>query len=148
MPTLHQNKDVFFKFDLKERYEAGMELAGWEVQSIKHGNIQLQGSYVRILGDELYLVNAHVSVPQVVAGDLDPTRSRRLLLKRSEITQIQLEMQKKGLTLVPVRLFVTRGLIKLEIALAKGKKRFEQALAKKRKTQEKSLRREMKDLGY
>ena len=79
------HRDAYYKYEIKETYEAGVELMGWEVNAIKHGNIALQGSFVKILGKELYLVNANIAVPAFADEAADPERSRRLLVKRAEI---------------------------------------------------------------
>lgn len=148
MAGIQRNRDAYYKFEVKDKYEAGIELLGWEVNAIKHGDISLQGSFVKSLGNELYLVNAHVSVPAFVTIEADPLRSRRLLLKRAEIEELLFESHKKGLTIVPLRVYTTRGRIKLEVGLAKGRRRFEQEIAKKKKTQEKKLKQELKDSGF
>jgi len=148
MAGIQRNRDAYYKYEVKDTYEAGIELLGWEVNSIKHGNISLQGSYVKPLGNELYLVNAHVPVPTFVTTEADPLRSRRLLLKRAEITELLFESHKKGLTIIPLRIYTTRGKVKLEVALGKGKRRFEQEIARKKKTQEKKLKQDLKDSGF
>ena len=126
MPTLRVNKDAKFKYSLLEKYEAGLELYGWEVKAIKSGNIDFKGSYVKPIGNEFYWINGLITPVTRGESDYDPSRMRRLLLHRNEIAKLQLLIKAKGVTIVPVRLYTTRNLIKLEIATAKGKKHFEQ----------------------
>jgi SsrA-binding protein len=106
-----------------DRYEAGMVLTGTEVKSAKTGKIQLKESYAEVSGGEAWLLNAHIS--EYSHGNImnhAPVRKRKLLLHRSEIDKLQVETREKGLTLVPTRLYIKGGKIKIEIAVAKGKK--------------------------
>lgn len=146
MPTLKYNQDAKFKYFLLDRIEAGVELYGWEVTAIKKGRVDFKGSYVKLISGQFFLVNAHISPLDTHTGEAEPTRSRRLLLHRQEIIKLTHEIAAKNVAVVPVRLYTTRNLIKLEIATAKGKKRFEQGLAKKRKTQDRLAQRDMKKM--
>jgi SsrA-binding protein len=106
-----------------DRYEAGMVLTGTEVKSAKSGKIQLKESYAEVSGGEAWLLNAHIS--EYSHGNImnhAPVRKRKLLLHRKEIDKLQVETREKGLTLVPTRLYLKGGKIKIEIAVAKGKK--------------------------
>lgn len=127
MPTLATNKRAHFDYELQDKYEAGLMLIGAEVKSVKKGHISLKGSFVTMHDGELYLTNANIS-PYPFANPkifYDPTRSRKLLVKKSEIKSLVGKLHSKGLTLVPVRVYTKRRLIKLEFAVARGKKAFD-----------------------
>ena len=120
---LSDNRAAGHNFHLLDRYEAGLVLTGTEVKSAKGGKIQLKESYAEVAGGEAWLMNAHIS--EYSHGNIMnhvPVRKRKLLLHRSEIDKLQVETREKGLTLVPTRLYLKAGKIKVEIAVAKGKK--------------------------
>jgi SsrA-binding protein len=120
---LSDNRSAGYNYHLLDRYEAGMVLTGTEVKSAKTGKIQLKESYAEVSQGEAWLVNAHIS--EYSHGNImnhAPVRKRKLLLHRSEIEKLQTETREKGLTLVPTRLYMKGGKIKVEIAVAKGKK--------------------------
>jgi SsrA-binding protein len=134
MPTLAINKRARFDYELLDHYEAGLVLSGQEVKSVKTGHISLKGSFVTLRGSELYLTNAFIP-PYPFAGQLpsyEPTQPRKLLLKKSEIRSLIGKVRVNGLTLVPLRVYTKRSLVKLEFAVAKGKKAFDkrQTIAK------------------
>jgi len=121
--TIALNKKAKFDYHLEERIEAGIVLEGWEVKSMRAGRVQIKESYVIIRNGELFLFGAHIS-PLISASthiNPDPTRLRKLLLNRKEISHLIGSVDRKGYTLVPVALYWKRGRAKLEIALAKGK---------------------------
>lgn len=121
--VLSDNRSAGHNFFLLDRYEAGLVLTGTEVKSAKDGKIQLKESYAEIQDNEAWLVNAHIS--EYSHGNImnhAPVRRRKLLLHRREIEKLRSETREKGLTLVPTRLYMKGGKIKIEIATAKGKK--------------------------
>jgi SsrA-binding protein len=124
MATLATNKKATFDYELLGRFEAGLVLTGAEVKSIKTGHISLKGSFVTMHGEELFLTNANIPLYPFakVSGVYEPTRSRKLLVRKSEIRSLIGKLQVKGLTLVPLRVYTKKRLIKLEFALARGKK--------------------------
>lgn len=127
-----------------DRYEAGMVLTGTEVKAAKSGKIQLKESYAEVSGGEAWLMNAHIS--EYSHGNImnhAPVRKRKLLLHRSEIDKLQVETREKGLTLVPTRLYLKGGRIKVEIAVAKGKKFHDKREAAKAKEMQSEARAEM-----
>ncbi len=127
MPNLAVNKRATFDYEILDRYEAGLVLTGQEVKSVKTGHISLKGAFVTVRGEELYLTNAMIP-PYPAAGPLpgyDPTRSRKLLLKRSEIRSLIGKARVEGLTLVPIRVYVKKRLLKLEFGVGKGKKAYD-----------------------
>jgi SsrA-binding protein len=120
---LSDNRSAGHNFFLLDRYEAGLVLTGTEVKSAKSGKIQLKESYAEVSDGEAWLLNAHIS--EYSHGNImnhAPVRKRKLLLHRSEIDKLLVETREKGLTLVPTRLYLKGGKIKIEIAVGKGKK--------------------------
>ena len=120
---LSDNRSAGHNYHLLERYEAGLVLTGTEVKSAKTGKIQLKESYAEVSENEAWLMNAHIS--EYSHGNIMnhvPVRKRKLLLHRSEIEKLRAETREKGLTLVPTKLYLKSGRIKVEIAVAKGKK--------------------------
>ena len=115
------NRRAGFNYQLLERFEAGLVLTGAEVKSIRDGQMDLSDSYVRLLSNELWLINAHISQYRFSQqADYNPKRSRKLLLKKREILKIAQNLQQKNLTLIPVSCYNKARHLKLEIALAKA----------------------------
>jgi len=132
MPTLATNKKAHFDYKLIETFEAGLVLYGYEVKAVKDGHISLKGSYVSFRytatgSPELYLIGAHISKYRHAGNlpDYNPLRERKILLRNSEIKHLLGKKQENGLTLVPVKIYTKRSLIKMELALAEGKKKFD-----------------------
>lgn len=122
--TIALNKKAGHDYYIEQRLEAGLVLQGWEAKSLRAGRVQLKESYVKVLRGEAFLIGAHLS-PMTSASthiDPDPTRSRKLLLKRAELHRLIGETERAGYTLVPLKLYWKQGRAKLEIGLAKGKK--------------------------
>ncbi len=129
------NKKAYFDYQILETYEAGIELLGLEVKSIKTGRINLAGSYVVIRDGQAWLLNADIPAyqPKNAPPDYDSKRTRRLLLKKSEIKNLIGRTQEKGLTLTPLKVYTKNHRIKLEIGLAKSRKKVDKReLIKKR----------------
>lgn len=142
------NRRVRRDYQLFEKIEAGISLTGPEVKSVKEGRIILDEAYVRIKDNQAYLVNAHI-YPYRFADtkNLDPTRSRRLLLHKKEILALEQKMKQKNLTIVPVACYTKTRKIKLEIALAKGKRKYEHRDEIKKRDLEHELELELKIRG-
>ncbi len=121
------NRKARFDFFLYDKFEAGIALLGCEVKSIREGKVNLKDSFVRIVGDEAFLFNCHITPYSKIQGhvDVDPIRSRKLLLKREEINRLIEKHKQKGFAIVPLSLYFKRGRVKIEIALAKGKKQYD-----------------------
>jgi len=149
MKTLVQNKKAYFNYQILEKFEAGISLIGQEVKSIKSGRINLAGSYVVLRGEEVFLIGANVPPyqPKNAPPDYNPERSRKLLLKKSEIKYLIGKVKQKGLTLVPLRVYARRGRIKLEFAVAKGKKKIDKRELIKKREIERQIQKEMKLRG-
>lgn len=141
MKTLAENRKSSYDYELLESYEAGLVLYGHEVKAIKTGHVSLVGSYVVNKGNEFYLLNALIPAyqPANTPKDYDPQRSRKLLLKKSEIRSLIGKSRLKGLTLIPLRLYTKKSKIKLGFALAKGKRK----LDKREKIKKRDIEREI-----
>ena len=143
MNVLAKNKDAFFNYAIEKQIEAGIVLTGQEVKSAKGGNVSLKGAHVTIHGNEAYLTNAHIS-PYKYAGELpnyDPTRSRKLLLKKSEISGLIGKSKQQGMAVVPLELYTKQGLIKVKLGIGRGKKRYDKREAIKKREQEREIKR-------
>ena len=134
------NKKAYHDFFIEDSYEAGIELQGSEVKSIRNGAINLKDSYVQIKDGEAMLINTHIS-PYSKGSHFnpEPRRTRRLLLHKYEIRKLRQKVLEKGYTIVPVKVYLKQGLVKIEIALAKGK----DAPDKRRTIMEREVKREM-----
>ncbi len=149
MKALSENKKAYFNYLILEKFEAGISLIGQEVKSIKGGRINLAGSYVVLRGEEVYLVGASVPPyqPKNAPADYNSERSRKLLLKKTEIKHLIGRIKEKGLTLVPLRVYTKRGKIKLEFGVAKGKKKADKRELIKKREVERDMKRELKIRG-
>ena len=139
------NKKAFHDYFILETFEAGIVLKGTEVKSIKQGRINLKDSYAKIKDGEIYLFNTHISPYK--HGNLfnhEPLRTRKLLLNKKEINKIIGKINEKGLTLIPLKVYLKKGLVKLELGLCKGKKVYDKREEIKRRDLERELRYENK----
>lgn len=127
MAILAENRKARFDYEILETFEAGLVLSGAEVKSARGGRMNLTGSYVNFIGGELHLIGANIAPyqPKNQPPDYDPSQSRKLLLKKSELDYLAGKTQQKGLTLVPIKVYNKGRRIKLELALARGKKEYE-----------------------
>ncbi|PUB87402.1 MAG: SsrA-binding protein [gamma proteobacterium symbiont of Ctena orbiculata] len=131
--TIALNKKAGHDFFIEERYEAGIALQGWEVKSLREGRVQIKESYITLKEGEAFLFGAHI-VPLSTASTHihpDPTRTRKLLLHRSELNKLIGLVERKGYTLIPTAMYWKRGMAKLEIGLAKGKKQHDKRASDK-----------------
>jgi SsrA-binding protein len=122
--TIAVNRRARHDYFIDERYEAGLALLGWEVKALRAGRLQLAEGYVLMKGDEAWLLGAHVTPLNSASTHViaDPTRTRKLLLKRREIDHLVGAVERKGYTLIPLSMYWKNGRAKLEIGLARGKK--------------------------
>ncbi|MGE4318650.1 MAG: SsrA-binding protein SmpB [Deferribacterales bacterium] len=140
MSTFAKNKKAFFDYEILETFETGIVLQGTEVKSVKAGKISLKESFVKILANEVWLVNSHIAeYEQGNRNNHNPTRSRKLLMRRKDIDRLIGKIKEAGLTLVPISVYQKGRLVKVEIALAKGKK----AHDKRNTIKERDLKREL-----
>jgi len=141
-----QNKKAYHDYFVEETFEAGISLVGTEVKSLRAGKAQLMDSYAVFQGEELFLLNAHISHYSHAARDNhDPTRSRKLLLHKKELQRLLGKTKERGLSIVPLKLYFSRGRVKVEIALVKGKKLHDKRETLKKKAMSKDVERELKD---
>lgn len=145
--TIAHNRRAGFDYSLQDHYEAGIVLTGPEVKSVKTGHASLKGAFVTVHNNELYLTNA--LIPRYHhAGDKAPhedTRSRKLLLKRRDIASLIGKARTEGLTLVPIRLYSKRRLVKLEFAVGKGKKEYDRRADIGKRDAKRRIERAMKN---
>ena len=122
--TIAVNRRARHDYFIEDHFEAGLVLLGWEVKSMREGRAQVADAYVKVIGEEAWLVGAHFTPPSGISTHVhpDPTRTRKLLLHADELRKLVGKVQRSGFTLVPLDLHWTRGRAKLEVGLAKGKK--------------------------
>jgi SsrA-binding protein len=125
--VLIQNREVFHHYEILERFNAGIELKGFEVKALFSGKGSLKGSYVSYIGNELFLKNFYLHPYQEknAPKDYNPSCDRKLLLKRKEINYLLNKIKQPGLTIIPLKIYNQNRLIKVEIALVKGLKKYE-----------------------
>ncbi len=141
-----QNRKARHNYIIEDTYEAGIVLLGPEVKSIRDGRINLKDGYVEIRGGEAWLHNVHIS-PYPFATNTarpDPLRPRKLLLHKREIRKLQGKVQERGYTLIPLKVYLSKGKVKVEIGLAKGKKIYDKREAMKRKTLDREFQKKWK----
>lgn len=146
MANYAENRKVRFNYEILEKYEAGIELLGTEVKSVRGGKMSLEGAFVVIRGGEAFLINAHIQPyqPKNTPEDYDELRNRKLLLTKKEIEELAESEKNKSLTIVPISVYNKNRKIKLEIALAKGKKKFDKRETIKKRESDIEIRREYK----
>ena len=124
--TVATNRKARFEYQLLDTYEAGLVLKGTEIKSVRKGQISLQEAYVRTDGKQAWLVGAHIApYEHASAFQHDPDREKKLLLNKHEIRELYDAVRIKGLTIIPVRVYLKGGRAKVEIAIAKGKKKYD-----------------------
>jgi SsrA-binding protein len=143
--VLSVNKKARFNFSIDESFECGLVLVGTEVKSIKDGRFSFADSYATVEKDELWLVDFHVT-PYVYGNRMnhDPLRRRKLLVHRKEIKRLKRIVDEKGLTLVPLKFYLKRGIVKCELGIAKGKKLFDKRNDIRKRDQKRELEREFR----
>jgi len=141
MKILAINKRANYDYEILEKLEAGLVLKGYEVKSIKTRHISLKGAYVAIIGGEAFLINANIPAyqPLNMPKNYEPTRSRKILLRRSQIKSFIGRISQKGLTLTPIKVYSKGKLVKIEIGLGKGKRKID----KREKIIERETRRKI-----
>ena len=144
MSVVAENRKARFNYHLEDKIEAGIELLGWEVKSARAGTVSLAESFVRIQGGEAFLKNAHFTkYKNSPTRDQEPTRDRKLLLKRSQLDKMHRAVTQKGVTCICTKIYFTsRGLLKAEIALARGKKLYDKKQTLKERDLDRAANRE------
>jgi len=140
------NKKAKRDFIILETIEAGLELLGTEVKSLREGQVDLSGSYGRVQNEQCWLVGTNIAqYQQAAAQNHEPERKRKLLLHKSEIRKITIKLEQRGFTLVPLRIYFNeKGLAKIELALAKGKRKYDKRKKIDEKTQKRDIDRDIK----
>ena len=146
MTVLAENRKAYFDYEILETFEAGLILSGAEVKSIRSGRMNLTGAYINFHNGELYLIGASIAPyqPKNQPPDYDPSRSRKLLLKKEEINYLLGKIKQKGLTLIPLKVYTKGRLIKLECGLARGKKQYDKREAISERETARKIERELK----
>lgn len=141
-----ENKKARHDYEILEKFNAGIVLAGYEVKSVRNGNIKLKGAFVTFHNNEAYLTGAHIGKykPAGKLPDYDPERSRKLLLKKKELKYLLGKKEVKGLTIVPILVYTKGSRIKIEIGIGKGKKEYEKKEVKKKRDLEREIKRTLK----
>jgi SsrA-binding protein len=144
--VIAKNKKAFHDYHIEERYEAGIVLTGTEIKSIRQGRVNLKDSYARIDKGELFIIGMHISpYEQGNRFNVDPTRTRKLLMHRREIDKLHGLIQREGFTLVPLDLHLRNGFAKVELGLAKGKKLHDKRATEAKREADRMIRRELKE---
>jgi SsrA-binding protein len=138
------NRSARREFELFEFYEAGLALEGWEVKSLRAGGGNLKESYVREFNNEWFLVGCHITPYKYSRLDeMNENRDKKLLLNKKEIRDIQAQVVRKGLTVVPIKLYFKNGMVKLEVATARGKKLHDKRDDIKKRDADRAIQREL-----
>ena len=143
---LIENRKARFNYELLEKLDAGIELFGFEVKSLRQKQGSLDGAYVIVRGGEAFLVNSFIPPyqPKNTPKEHDPRRNRKLLLTKKELAELAGAESKKGLTIVPLSVYSKGRKVKVGIAIARGKKKYDKRETLKRRDVERDIRREMK----
>ncbi len=142
--VVSKNRKAKFEYELFDTFEAGIELRGTEIKSIRARQVSLSESYVRTNGRQAWLVGAHIApYDQASTFNHDPERDRRLLLHKREIKTLWDGVRLKGMTIIPTKLYLRDGLAKVEIALAKGKRQYDKRQAIKKRDMARDVNRTM-----
>jgi SsrA-binding protein len=136
------NRKANFQYEILNRYEAGLVLLGTEVKSLRESKVNLQDAYGKFISDELWLLNSHIS--EFKFGNInnhDPVRKRKLLFNKRELRKIRAQLEEKGFTLVPTKIYFKDSLVKIEMAVARGKKMYDKRQSIKQRETERKLKR-------
>src|SRR5688572_1399806 len=140
------NRQAFHNYDILEKFEAGLVLTGTEIKSARDGRVNLKDAYGLVKSGEVWLLNCHISpYSHGNSANHDPLRTRKLLLKRSEINRLIGRTTEKGLTLIPLKVYLKAGRLKCELALAKGRKVHDKREVSRKKTIDKETRQALSE---
>lgn len=147
MSSFIENKKARFNYEITETKEAGIELLGPEVKSIKGGLGSLEGAYAVVRGGEVFLMGSNIPPYQAgnMPGDYDPLRTRKLLLTKKEIVELAQMEQEKKLTIVPLSMYNKKGKVKVSLGIARGKKKFDKRETIKKRDDMREIRRSLKN---
>jgi SsrA-binding protein len=140
------NRRAAHDYHIEDRYEAGLVLLGTEIKSIRAGRVNLRDGYVAPRDDELWLINTHIAAYQPAGRHgHDPLRPRKLLLHRREMDRLVSRVQERGYTIIPLRLYLKRGLAKVEIGLARGKRKYDKRTAIAKRDAQRQIERTLRE---
>lgn len=146
MKIVSQNKKAYHDYFILDTYEAGIELKGTEIKSVRKGSTNLKDAFIRIKNDEAYIENMHIApYEQGNRFNHEPLRTRKLLLHKKQIKKLQKEVKENGLTIVPTKLYFNTSKLKIEIALARGKKLYDKRQDLKAKDAKRDVERALKN---
>ena len=144
--TISQNRKAFHDYSISETLEAGLALHGSEIKSIRAGRVNLRDSYVAFRDGEAWLIGTHIAgYNEASYLDHDPVRDRKLLLHRQEIQRLRAQVEQRGYTVVPTRLYLKNNRAKVEIGLAKGKHTYDKRESLRDRDTEREIEREIKE---
>jgi len=145
MNIISNNRKSSYLYTFIDKYEAGIQLKGFEVKAIREGNVNIAEAYISIKNNEIFVIGMHVGeYSHSGYATHDPTRERKLLMHKVEISKIKSKFENKGITIIPLKLYFKNGKAKLEIALAKGKKKWDKRETIKRRDIDREIKRSMK----
>ncbi|KLU66996.1 MULTISPECIES: SsrA-binding protein SmpB [Desulfosporosinus] len=144
--VVSENRKAFHDYFIEDRLEAGIILTGTEIKSIRNGRVNLKDSYAHLDNGEIWVYQMHISpYEQGNRFNHDPLRPRKLLLHRSEISKLVGKIQQQGLTLIPTKMYLKKGLAKVELGVAQGKKNYDKRQALAEKESKRDIERALKD---
>ena len=148
MPVLARNKKAFHDYFIEDKLEAGIELVGTEVKSVKAGKVSIKESFIRIIRDEVFVMNMHITPYEFGnINNVAESRVRKLLLNRREIKKWSEKIKEQGYTIVTISVYTKQRLVKMEIGLAKGKKMHDKRESLKRKDIDRDMKKIQKNFG-
>lgn len=143
--TIALNRKALHDYEILERLEAGLVLTGSEIKSIRDGKISLQEAFARPERDELWLMGAHVAQYEAASyNGHEPRRPRKLLLHRAQIRELTRELEQKGLSLIPLRIYLKDGVAKVELGLGRGRKQYDKRQAIAKREADREMQRELR----
>lgn len=147
--VIAKNKKAFHDYEIEDQFEAGIVLTGTEIKSIRKGSVNLRDAYARIDRGEVFLLGLHISpFEQGNRFNVDPTRTRKLLMHRKEIDKLTGLIKTKGLTLIPLDLHLRNGFAKVQLGLARGKKLYDKRSTAAKRDAERMIQRKLKEQNY
>ena len=138
------NRQALRDFYIEKSFEAGLQLLGNEVKSLRAGKANLKGSFAKIEGREVVLFNLHISPYEFSREDHDPLRPKKLLLNKSEIKHLEIKVNQRGYALIPLKIYFKRGYAKVELALAKGKRLYDKRVVLKEQQVKREIQKELR----
>lgn len=146
MKVIANNKKAYFDYFISDQVEAGMILEGSEVKSVRAGGISINESYVKIINGEVFLINSYIKPFEKASSFVpDSRKTRKLLLNKNEIVKYQKAVMEKGLTIVPLRVYLKGNLVKIELGIGKGKKLYDKRETLKEKAVQRDIENALKD---